>query len=226
MPEFIVRSLSGLVYAALFLLPLWHPWFMVGVIILCAIGAYEWYHLSWHRRLLWRIFACYGFLHLTLFLLLLLRLFEAHFSLYILLLICVWTTDVAAYLGGRLLKGPKLAPKISPGKTWSGSISGITGALFSAFLVLFLILWSFSLFSAWSFLSFTGFALVVVITSIAGQIGDLAMSLCKRKNNVKDTGRLIPGHGGVLDRIDSLLLATPAFYGTWLFLSPPYLQMV
>ncbi|MEO0637528.1 MAG: phosphatidate cytidylyltransferase [Pseudomonadota bacterium] len=112
--------------------------------------------------------------------------------------IVVWTTDTAAYFVGRALKGPKLAPAISPGKTWSGAIGGLSGAVLIGGLLAF---WT------GGDHQFGFILLVVALMSIGSQFGDLMESAVKRRSGVKDSGRLIPGHGGVLDRIDGLMIA-------------------
>lgn len=111
-----------------------------------------------------------------------------------------WTTDTASYAGGRLLGGPKLAPRISPHKTWSGLILGtLTPALVG---YVFAVILDDS--SAWRL------ALVSVAIAAACQIGDLSESAVKRRFGAKDMSGLIPGHGGLLDRIDGLLVAAIA----------------
>jgi phosphatidate cytidylyltransferase len=111
-----------------------------------------------------------------------------------------WTADTAAYAGGRLIGGPKLAPAISPRKTWSGLILGtVTPALIGcAFAVLLKDTSSLRL------------ALAAIAIAAACQIGDLGESAVKRKFGAKDMSQLIPGHGGLLDRIDGLLIAAIA----------------
>lgn len=110
----------------------------------------------------------------------------------------VWLTDTGALITGNLLKGPKLWPALSPNKTWSGSIGGaIAGTLAAAILFLFLNA------SPWHG------ALLGLCASIVGQLGDLFESFVKRKVGRKNSGSLIPGHGGVLDRIDSMLFVAP-----------------
>jgi phosphatidate cytidylyltransferase len=109
-----------------------------------------------------------------------------------------WTTDTASYIGGRCLGGPKLAPSVSPKKTWSGFIVGtLTPALIGYAFALAL-----GGTSAWRL------ALVGVGLALACQIGDLLESAIKRHFGAKDMSQLIPGHGGLFDRIDSLLLAS------------------
>ena len=115
--------------------------------------------------------------------------------------VTVWATDIGAYAVGRSLKGPKLAPAISPNKTWSGCFGGLGFAAIAA-LCLSLAL------------NASRPAQVVAIAallSLLGQGGDLFESAMKRKFGVKDSGNLIPGHGGMLDRIDALLWAAPSF---------------
>lgn len=115
-----------------------------------------------------------------------------------------WICDTAAMYGGRTLRGPKLAPVISPGKTRSGSISGLIGGVAAALLFnqLAMVPSGFSI----SILQATLFGLVL---SIAAQVGDLAESLFKREVGIKDSSALIPGHGGVLDRFDALYFVVP-----------------
>ncbi|MBV9558023.1 MAG: CDP-archaeol synthase [Pseudolabrys sp.] len=111
--------------------------------------------------------------------------------------VIVWSTDVLAYFAGRAIGGPKLAPSISPNKTWSGAIGGTIGAIVIGVGMMVLLIGS-----ANRGLAATAFAL-----SVASQIGDLAESALKRRFGVKDTSQLIPGHGGVMDRLDGFWAA-------------------
>jgi phosphatidate cytidylyltransferase len=119
-------------------------------------------------------------------------------------LVVTWVCDTAAMFGGRTFGGPKLAPTVSPGKTRSGTIVGILGGLMVA-----------PLFSEWIFpgvgirLPLSQALVIAGVLSVVGQVGDLAESLFKRQAGVKDSSRLIPGHGGVLDRLDSLYFVVP-----------------
>lgn len=112
----------------------------------------------------------------------------------------VVASDSTAYLTGRLFGGPKLAPRISPGKTWSGSVGGLVGAVLCGCLI-----------AALSGLG--GVATAAVwggVLGVVAQAGDLAESAMKRALGVKDSGTLLPGHGGLLDRFDGLVVAAPA----------------
>jgi phosphatidate cytidylyltransferase len=109
----------------------------------------------------------------------------------------VWTTDIAGYFAGRAIGGPKLAPALSPKKTWSGAIASLIGA---------------AIVIAVSAPYITGTQIVplvvlAVVLSIASQAGDLAESALKRRFNVKDASQIIPGHGGVMDRLDGFWAA-------------------
>ncbi|WP_048646272.1 phosphatidate cytidylyltransferase [Nitratireductor soli] len=115
----------------------------------------------------------------------------------------VWTTDVMAYFIGRTLGGAKLAPSISPGKTWSGAIGGAIFAVVAG--VIF----------AFHDSAVHGVALVAAVAlvlAIVSELGDLFESAVKRRQGVKDSGNLIPGHGGVMDRVDGLMAAALVFY--------------
>jgi phosphatidate cytidylyltransferase len=119
-------------------------------------------------------------------------------------LMVIWVCDTAAMEGGRRIGGPKLAPTVSPGKTRSGSLSGVVGALLVAPL------FAYGVFPRVGLPPAIGPALAIaLLLSVMGQVGDLAESLFKREAGVKDSSHLIPGHGGVLDRFDSLYFAIP-----------------
>ena len=120
--------------------------------------------------------------------------------------IFLWTSDTGAYCVGSLFGKHKLFPRISPAKSWEGSIGGGTLVLFAAFLVSILDQ-SYGNLSGLNTLQWLGLGLVV---TISGTWGDLVESLIKRTLGIKDSGTILPGHGGMLDRFDSSLLAIPA----------------
>jgi phosphatidate cytidylyltransferase len=117
----------------------------------------------------------------------------------------VWGTDIGAYFGGRMIGGPKLAPTISPGKTWSGAL---VGAAVSA--ILGLLVAALATPGGVKMLPLLGLG---VATSAVSQVGDLFESGMKRKAGAKDSSRLIPGHGGLMDRLDGFIVAA-AFAAT------------
>ncbi|UKH15992.1 phosphatidate cytidylyltransferase [Actinobacillus pleuropneumoniae] len=133
---------------------------------------------------------------------------------YLLLYVCllVWGADSGAYFFGRAFGKHKLAPKVSPGKSWEGAIGGLITSCVIAFL--FLELAPSDVFGRE--LSTVPFILVSVATVAISVLGDLAESMFKRQANIKDSSNLIPGHGGILDRIDSLTAAIP-FFATFFF---------
>lgn len=114
----------------------------------------------------------------------------------------VWATDIFAYFTGRSLGGPKLAPRFSPNKTWSGAVGGILAAMIAA--------------AAVSYFAFdrikVPMVVLAVLLSVASQIGDLGESRVKRHFGAKDSSNLLPGHGGVMDRVDGLIIAAVVLY--------------
>ncbi|HVB66754.1 MAG TPA: phosphatidate cytidylyltransferase [Acetobacteraceae bacterium] len=123
------------------------------------------------------------------------------------LVLVVWSSDVGAYLAGRVIGGPRLAPTISPGKTWAGAAGGLVGAACVGLAVAGLHGWRHGTLDT---LGITRAMAVAAGLSVLGQAGDLAESWAKRCFGVKDSGRLIPGHGGLLDRLDAALAVLPA----------------
>jgi phosphatidate cytidylyltransferase len=110
----------------------------------------------------------------------------------------VWASDIGAFATGRAIGGPRLAPSVSPTKTWAGAAGGLLAASVAGALV------------AWSVDGRAGAGLAAgAVLAIAAQTGDLIESAAKRRLGVKDSGRLIPGHGGLLDRLDGLIAAAP-----------------
>jgi len=135
-------------------------------------------------------------------------------ALVVFLMVCVWSGDIAALYIGRAFGRHKLAPTISPGKTWEGSIASILGSIVAAALVI----WVGDTLTArgnmvlhitepvWHTLT------LAAVLNIAAQLGDLLESAVKRGAGVKDSGTMLPGHGGILDRIDALLVAAPVLW--------------
>ncbi len=134
---------------------------------------------------------------------LLIRNLESGSQMIVFLLLLIWAGDTVAYYVGQNLGKHKLMPVVSPNKTVEGAIANVLGTLLAALII-----------KSWFFQEFSLMHCLIVafICGIIGQFGDFSESLIKRNCRVKDSGSLIPGHGGFLDRIDSLLFAGPAFY--------------
>lgn len=127
---------------------------------------------------------------------------QAGLTAILFLFAVVWATDIFAYFVGRSLGGPKLAPSISPGKTQSGALGGTVGGVVAGVAI-----------AAWSGLgNLQMLAVVAFLLSVISQVGDLFESWVKRRHGVKDSGSIIPGHGGVMDRVDGLVAAAFALY--------------
>ncbi len=148
-------------------------------------------------------------------------------SLVVFLLCVVWVGDTAAYYAGRAWGHHKMAPSLSPGKTWEGAIASVAGSVVVAAVLVSLATMlqesSNSAIVSWLERAFPSAVLaypdemwywvgLAAIINVAGQVGDLAESALKRSAGVKDSGTLLPGHGGMLDRIDALLLAGPVLW--------------
>lgn len=125
---------------------------------------------------------------------------ESEFGLQgiIFLFVMVWLSDAGGYIFGRLFGGPKLAPIISPGKTWTGSFGALLLPICFTYFSLFTVKYELPM----------NIIVLAIIISISSQFGDLLESYIKRVFNKKDSGSIIPGHGGLLDRIDGLLIAS------------------
>lgn len=126
-----------------------------------------------------------------------------------LIFMIAWFGDTAAYFAGRFMGKRKLYPAISPGKTWAGAVGGLAGSFLAAVIA-----------NSWLLpeLGWVSGALLTIIGGALGQCGDLVESMLKRSAGVKDSGKLLPGHGGLLDRIDAVLFIAPWVYFYALFL--------
>jgi len=124
---------------------------------------------------------------------------ETDVGLFLILVLfaCVWGADVFAFFFGKAIGGPKLAPRLSPKKTWAGFIGSLIGAVSMSVAVSVLFGYPVTIL----------FLVLIVFLAVISQIGDLLESMLKRRFDVKDSGSLIPGHGGVLDRVDGLIVA-------------------
>jgi phosphatidate cytidylyltransferase len=125
-------------------------------------------------------------------------------------LVIIWVGDTAAYFVGRAFGKYRLAPVLSPKKTWEGTMASILGALLVAIV-----------FSRWLNVPLPHLLVMATVGNIVGQAGDLLESAFKRSAGVKDSGSLLPGHGGILDRIDALILAIPVVWYYWIWIYRP-----
>jgi phosphatidate cytidylyltransferase len=197
----LLRSVSAAILAPVFLAAIWFgfPWVDVVAAVAAPIMVAEWARLTGGRPVM-RVTTFVYSIAAALALLWLRHQPTFGRETILWIVVCVWATDVGAYFLGSLAGGAKLAPSISPSKTWSGLVGGIC---FSAVV------------SAASGLVFDAgdtpaLAAAGVAIALVAQAGDLFESAAKRRVGVKDSGRLIPGHGGLLDRIDGLIAALVA----------------
>ncbi len=162
--------------------------------------------LSQLKKLIW-IIPILIYIGISLISLKYIRLYDGGQLKITVLFLSIWVFDSAAYFAGSWIGGPKLIPKISPKKTWAGLIGGclITFIIPS---IIFIIMLNHIFLSAFAIIM--GFYLSLI--GVIGQVGDLMESYFKRKFNVKDSGNILPGHGGILDRLDSIFLASIFFY--------------
>ena len=173
--------------------------FTTMIMIAVILMAFEWQRMSQNQNTIrWSLL---GAAYITLPALSLLWLRDSPFFGYAgmtWLLILVWASDSSAFLFGRLIGGKKFFPQISPNKTWAGFYGAIIGGTIASYCV---------------FLYFGDsmtikYLIISIIIAILSQCGDLLESAIKRKQKVKDSGAIIPGHGGILDRVDSMLLSS------------------
>ena len=197
-------ALIPLVIIALFFAPL--SIFSYLIIIICALAAWEWgSFLGLEKKAQKAIFMVLIIVFLGLLYLIESSIESNLFALIIWLLyvfVLVWSTDTGAYFTGRAIGKRKLAAKVSPGKTVEGFIGGVCLAILVCMTVYLT-----GYFNV-SFIKFSCSSLLAILFSV---LGDLTESMFKREAGIKDSGNLIPGHGGILDRIDSLTAAVPIF---------------
>ncbi len=195
MNNFLKRILSTIILIPLALYFIIHGSYMLIFFIATCflVACYE-----WHMMTVKKTFRIYGFLFL----------FVSFYTFYELeltivlfvILICV-STDIGGYVFGKIFKGPKLT-KISPNKTYAGMIGGYFLSLICLIIISNLID---------TYTTITLFLLTLLISTVS-QIGDIIISYFKRISKIKDTGKIIPGHGGLLDRIDGMIFAFPVVY--------------
>jgi phosphatidate cytidylyltransferase len=218
--NFFVRSLSVIILAPIVLAIVYFgdkyssfgdPIYKTLILIMAILMAFEWSSITANQpdASQQRLWAFIGLIYILMPTISLIWIREHAKGREVIfwLLANVWVTDIAAYFAGNLIGGPKLCPNISPNKTWSGLIGGVAGACLVGYIT--------------ADISHSNKPAYLIILSatlgIYGQIGDLIESWIKRKFNVKDSGKIIPGHGGILDRVDSLVPVAPKVVFVLLF---------
>lgn len=204
--NFLIRCISGVVISLAFVITIFYlrPLFYILLYLINIAMLMEWYDIAKSSRSITLL----GLVAVPIPLasVLLMSYVDQSGWLLITYFVLIWTVDTMAMIGGKALKGPKLAPKISPQKTISGLLTGVIGAVI---LVNFITLIPGYRLPYMFELSNTGFSVYVLILGFTAQLSDLSISVVKRHFNIKDSGTLIPGHGGFLDRFDSLIITAP-----------------
>jgi len=201
--EFIKRILSSIVLLPLiFFIVIEGSFLFVIFLVICFfISVLEWNNMS--KKLKYKNFGLI-FLLISFLSIYNLRLnYNDNYIIFMYVIIICVSTDIGGYIFGKLFKGPKLT-KISPNKTYSGAIGSFlfTFLILSIFIFIFKVKFSYNV------------AILAFFTSLSCQIGDLFFSFLKRKAQIKDTGNFLPGHGGILDRVDGMLFGVPAGFIT------------
>ena len=208
MNELQKRILSSIILIplVLFLLIKGSYFFNIFLLICLFFTIYEWYLISQKK------FYCLpGLIYIAIsfyFAYLLRNNFDGKYTLFLLILIICVSTDIGGYIFGKIFKGPKLT-KISPNKTYMGMIGGFILSFVSASI--YLDYFNYYIISSTQNYNFYNSFFVIIISMIS-QIGDILVSYFKRKSKVKNTGNIIPGHGGILDRIDGMIFAFPSTF--------------
>ena len=201
--ELITRIISSLILVPLsfYFIIKGNAQFTLFTLIILLITLYEWHLLSYKKKyylpgIIFIFFSIYTFYYFR---------NEGEYNIFLLIIIVCIGTDIGGYVFGKLLKGPKLT-KISPNKTYSGMFGSFMLSIVFAYIY-------FKNSSFFSFLVVDKIELqtiyIVIFISIISQIGDIIISFFKRKSKLKNTGKIIPGHGGLLDRIDGMIFAFP-----------------
>ena len=207
--ELIKRILSALILlpVSFFFIITGSNLFIYFILFILFLTLYEWHCLSFNKK-----YYIYGivFIFLSFYTVYDLRI-HGDYKIFLLIIIVCISTDIGGYFFGKIIKGPKLT-KISPNKTYAGMIgSFVLSLLFSIFYIKNL---DFFNISKTIDINYKIIYLILFI-SLISQIGDLIVSFFKRKSKIEDTGIIIPGHGGILDRIDGIIVAVPVGMILW-----------
>ena len=198
MSNLVKRILSSIVLIPLAFYFILHGSYMLMffTFICFVIACYEWHMITKNKP-----YKTYGFIFLIISFYSFYDLSVDAVGFLFVLIVCV-STDIGGYVFGKIFNGPKLT-KISPNKTYAGALGGYFLSLISLIII--------TSYIDYSFLTIQFFITFILISTVS-QIGDITVSYFKRKSKIKNTGKIIPGHGGLLDRIDGMIFAFPIYY--------------
>jgi phosphatidate cytidylyltransferase len=200
------RLVSTLIAALVTLVHIWPQFYillLIGAMLLLTLALFSGLELSAAFRATVSSFFGAGYVGGLMGFLIAVRMLDGGEDFLMMLLIIIWAGDSFAYFAGKSFGRHKLSPNVSPNKTWEGAVAGFVFGIIAAAICKFTFVPQIQLVHA------IGLGAVV---GVFGQIGDLCESIVKRAAKVKDSGGIIPGHGGMLDRVDSLLFGAPAMY--------------
>ena len=200
MNELVTRSISGIIFIAILLLGTTYSQtsFIILYLTLASISIYEMWNILEKKSILPLFFVTLPFI-----LLISLTGFKNDFDplLVLYILILTWTFDSFAYLFGSRYGRNKILPKISPKKSWEGFFGGYISTLIISFILM-----------NYQAKLLEEYIIIAFILPVTATVGDLIASYYKRKSNVKDYGKLIPGHGGIIDRLDAIFITIPVVF--------------
>ena len=200
MNELVTRSISGIIFIAILLLGTTYSQtsFVILYLSLASISTYEMWNILEKKSILPMVFVLLPFI-----LLISLTDFKNDFDplLVLYILILTWTFDSFAYLFGSRYGKNKILPKISPKKSWEGFFGGYISTLIISFILM-----------NYQAKLLEEYIIIAFILPVTATVGDLIASYYKRKSNVKDYGKLIPGHGGIIDRLDAIFITIPVVF--------------
>ena len=207
----MIKELQKRILTSIFVIPLFlffifkgSIYFIFFLIILFLISSYEWIKIARNIifKLIGLIFLLQSFYFVYLFRV-------ENFNTFLFVIVICISTDLGGYFFGKFFKGPKLT-KISPNKTYSGLIGGFLLSIFFSYL--FSNIFDLNFATKENNFNVYTYYFLILLTSLISQVGDLIISYFKRSSNIKDTGKIFPGHGGLLDRIDGMIFVFPSIY--------------
>ena len=207
-----IRFVSAIAILFIFLIGILYSkiFFNLTMLLVLSCMLYEWFIVTEHNRL----YLLSGFLAfpISIFFVTSSRWLSADVFLLLNYFFIIWSVDSMGLIGGKLIEGPKLAPSISPGKTISGFCIGIISGGLMALIISMLPGYDITIFSKIGVASNTGIFFFGFVIGVLAQMSDLLMSYFKRQLNIKDYSNIIPGHGGMIDRFDSIILTSPLLF--------------